>query len=455
MATLLSYALSILATVGSLCVAVLLFAGRLQLREDVAQRVPLAVFALFVAAATALGLLWWGGYLARPLEAFSYPSQFVLFSALVAVLAVAVTWFFEASAWTALFCCTAGYVVQNFATGLSELISVLTGYASRADTTLSGQLAWFWLCMACFALVYLPFYRFFARNISREALEQVDDKRMLVLMLVVMLGVIGFDLVIKSLTDSGLSTAYAVALRMSHCLTCALTYWLDYELLLARRLEVEREATERVLVERERQYVQGRENINAINVHYHAIRQQIHDLGARMEDGAAGADAAANGDEAADALARAMAENRASLRELEQRMCVYDAIVHTKSEALDTVLTEKGLVCESLGITLSCVADGAALSFMAPADVYALFSNALDNAIRAVGEVEPERRNISVVVREAMGMVSVHIESYCAGEEALALDVHPVENTVERYGGTLSTLVQEGTLHVNALIPKA
>lgn len=58
-------------------------------------------------------------------------------------------------------------------------------------------------------------------------------------------------------------------------------------------------------------------------------------------------------------------------------------LVHTGNDALDAILSEKGLACEQGGIAFRCMADGAAVGFMAPTDIYSLFGNALDNAIEA------------------------------------------------------------------------
>ena len=80
------------------------------------------------------------------------------------------------------------------------------------------------------------------------------------------------------MADRGLPFAYELALRCAHGLTCGLTYALEYELLVSRRLQVERATTERVLAERERQYERSRENIEAINVKCHDIRHQIRRL---------------------------------------------------------------------------------------------------------------------------------------------------------------------------------
>ena len=204
---------------------------------------------------------------------------------------------------------------------------------------------------------------------------------MITMMAVVILMVIGFDLIIKSLCEMGIPVAYAVCLRFVHGFICIFTVWMEYELLVNRKLASERDTTER-----ERQY-QSRESIEAINIKCHDLRHQIRALA----DGGAVVDPAA-------------------LADVAREVDVYDAAVHTGNEALDTILTEKSLVCQREGITLTCVADGAALDFMAPADIYALFGNALDNAIEAARRAS--RRSISLVVRRAMGVTSICVENY-------------------------------------------
>ena len=369
-----------------------------------------------------------------------------MFSALLAIMVGVTLWLFDASVWTALFCCTAGYAVQNFASGLTELVWVAAGVPESADPTLRGHLVRFALNAICILAVYVPFYRVFARHISREGLEEVSDRALIVIMVVVMLGVIGFDLIIKDMADRGLPLMYEAALRGFHGLTCGLTYALEYELLVSRRLQVERATTERVLAERERQYERSRENIEAINVKCHDIRHQIRSL--------------ADGGTVVD---------RGALDDIAREVDVYDSTVRTGNEALDTILTEKSLACRRAGITLSCIADGPALDFMSAADIYALFGNALDNAIRAVNELDDAGvRSISLVVRRVAGVVSIHIENPFAGSMEMrdglpvttkddrtshGFGLRSMRLTAERYGGTLTVLAEGGRFHVNAIFP--
>ncbi len=447
--TTLVYGLSFAVTLGSMVAAMLLFAWRLERRERFALRVVsfVAVCALLVLIGAALLLP--ATLPESPSNVFSYGLQLALFSALLALAVGMIAWLFVASPWTALFCCSAGYTLQNFSSGLAELVWAALEVGGITEGFSYVRIARVALNIFCVAIVYVPFYLIFVKDVSREALEQVDDRKMLAIMAVVALGVIGFDLVIKSLWDEGLPFFYLVALRCAHLIMCALTYSLEYELLISRRLEVERQTTEQVLAERERQYLKSRESVEAINVKCHDIRHQIR----RLADGDAQVDPEV-------------------LRDISREVDVYDSHVETGNEALDTILSEKSLMCSRANITLSCVADGAALDFMAPADIYSLFGNALDNAIEAVEALpDPELRSISLVVRMVAGVVSIHVENYYDGQLARRADgsletskadhvshgfgVRSMTLTVERYGGTLTTIADGRVFALNAIIPVA
>ena len=431
--------------------AVGLFAWRLERREGLAWRAAAAtgVFVCGIAAFLGInGALFALFPTSDGIAGMMLASQTILFALIVAYFTWLVTFLFEAGPWTALFCCTAGYAVQNFASGLLELLWVVrvgTGVELTAELDISRMLP----NVLCSLVVYVPFYLLVVRKISRKGLEEIHEPALIGIMAAVVFGIIGFDLVIKSLTSAGaVTTSEVVCLRFAHGIMCGLTYALEYELLVSRHLREEAVATARVHAERERQYEASRQNIEAINIKCHDLRHQIRALAA----------GAAVGGDALDDLAR--------------EVDVYDSSVRTGNDALDTILTEKRLVCARESITLSCVADGRALGFMSSADIYSLFGNALDNAIEAVEKIDDAtERSISVVVRQAAGVASIHIENRFAPgaapkvgpdgalvtSKANASDhgfgVRSMRLTVERYGGTLATLVQGDTFHVNAMVP--
>lgn len=63
------------------------------------------------------------------------------------------------------------------------------------------------------------------------------------------------------------------------------------------------------------------------------------------------------------------------------------------------------------------MADGAKLDFMKVEDIYAIFGNALDNAIRAVLELEDEmKRVISVKIVIQNSILMIQIQNYYSGK---------------------------------------
>ena len=452
-AALLAYALSLLVSLGSVGIGIGMFAARLERRRDFARRVLMAGAVALAAIVAGIAFVMPLMTAENPSEAFTYPEQLALFSSLLALGAAGIVWLCDASVWTALFCCTAGYALQNFASGATELVWMVAGVTEAADPTLHGHLVRFALNLLTIIVIYVPFYLAFVRKLSQGELEQIENRSLVLIMVVVMLGIIGFDLVIKCLGDRGLDVSFVFILRGMHGITCALTYALEYELLVSRNLAIEAAASERVHAERERQYEQSRANIEAINVKCHDLRHQIRHLGER---------------------GCGPSVDPSALADIAHEVDIYDSTVRTGNDALDTILTEKRLLCGREGITLSVVADGHALDFMSAADIYSLFGNALDNAIEAV-ELLPdaEERSISVIVREAAGAASIHVENRfaagaapCIGADGVPLThkadrtshgfgVRSMRLTVERYGGTLATLVQGDTFHVNAVIPPA
>ncbi len=157
------------------------------------------------------------------------------------------------------------------------------------------------------------------------------------------------------------------------------------------------------------------------------------------------------------------------LRDIAREVRVYDTRVKTGNDALDTILTEKALLGEREGITMSCIVDGKVLDFMAPTDLYALFGNAIENSFEAVRQVDdPEKRNISVLVKRVANMVSIHVENYYSGSvlfdgelpvsskadaENHGYGMRSMKMICERYGGALAASVEGQVFSLDALIP--
>lgn len=137
----------------------------------------------------------------------------------------------------------------------------------------------------------------------------------------------------------------------------------------------------------------------------------------------------------------------------------YDSFMQTGNQALDIVLTEKGMAFSKCGIMFTCVADGSALDFMDRGDVYALFGNALDNAAEYLAQVEEENRFVDVSLRREGSFVVLRIENYL--REPLAFSdgfpcttktdgglhgygVKSIARIAKKYGGTMKIKCEDG-----------
>lgn len=207
--------------------------------------------------------------------------------------------------------------------------------------------------------------------------------------------------------------------------------------------EVRAEIADHLLHSEQERFAQDKAVYDAINIKCHDIRHQIAALG---EQG-----------------------YRKQLRELDSLVKIYDTAAHTGNAALDVILSNKSLACLKKEITLNCIADGRQLGFMADEDVYALFGNLLDNAIDATERMQdPERRLISLTVRQHAGCLIINAENFFDGEiqfeDGLPItnkdnkDYHgfgmqSIRMLTERYGGSIRVSVAERIFCLSIMLP--
>ncbi len=195
------------------------------------------------------------------------------------------------------------------------------------------------------------------------------------------------------------------------------------------------------------QYKISRETIDLINHKCHDLKHQVQAMRAIQDD----------------------EERERYLKEVEDSVQIYNAIVHTGNEILDTLLTEKSLLCEKNGIHINCVADGMLLSFMDPVDLYTLFGNALDNAIEAVKKIGPEEeRVVDIMIYERQKFIAIQIVNPVWNEvkfvDGLPLTtktkngyhgfgMKSIKHTAEKYDGFLSVEVKNRCFYLKVMIP--
>ena len=189
------------------------------------------------------------------------------------------------------------------------------------------------------------------------------------------------------------------------------------------------------------QYQLSKETIELINHKCHDLKHQVQAIRAVKDE----------------------KERETYLEKIEKSVQIYSAIVRTGNEILDTILTEKSLICENSGIHINCVADGSLLAFMNPVDLYTLFGNALDNAIEAVRKLESkEKRVIDIMLYERQSFLMLQIVNPMCGEvkfeDGLPLTtkakngyhgygMKSMLHTIQKYEGHLTTEVKNGCFY--------
>ncbi len=127
-----------------------------------------------------------------------------------------------------------------------------------------------------------------------------------------------------------------------------------------------------------------------------------------------------------------------------------DCCTNTGNEVLDTVLTEKAMDCETRSIHINTVADGKALAFMEPGDLYALFAGMLDGLIRLVADLaQADRRQIDINIVQRQGFAVIHVLTPLHPEEVppeeerhSSPEYKVIDKIVRKYSGvfTVETL---------------
>lgn len=208
----------------------------------------------------------------------------------------------------------------------------------------------------------------------------------------------------------------------------------------------QREGINALLQQSRKQYRLTKDQIDAVNVKCHDLRHQI------------------------SRFRREGVVDEKLLNEMERAVDAYDTVVKTGCETLDVILTERSAACAAKGIGFTCMADGTGLSGIEPGDLYALFGNAMENAIEAVEKLqEPAKKQISLTIRRIKGFSSIRLQNYTAGPLVLAeglpittkdnktdhgFGVKSMRLLMEKYGGEMEFGQEGDVVELYILLPE-
>lgn len=420
--------------------ALLIAQGLFLLRLPVRRRFPLR------AAAAAAGCFL--AALAFPILSYDALYISVMFLAFFALTIPAARFCFGAGWRGCVFCTVAGYSVQHLASVCYDMALTIAGFSGSTQVYSNAPARFDPIPAAIFlevyALVYWALYQLFARRMKKGEDMDIQRPSLLVLVALTVLVEIVLNAVVIYHKYENLDLVYYLAASLANVVCSLSVLVVLFSLLFQKSLEAELEVVYQMWRQEQKQYEISKQTIDLINVKCHDMKHQIR------------------------AISRQAAIDPAALEEMESVISIYGTIVKTGSQALDIILAEKNLYCQKNGVTISCIADGAKLDFMTDSDIYSLFGNLLDNAIRSVTALEPDKRVISFSVRAERAFLSINSHNYYGGEVRMERGL-PVSNQaetgyhgfgvksmaliVEKYGGTISFHAKSQVFNVNILFP--
>ncbi|PHP51884.1 GHKL domain-containing protein [Actinomyces ruminis] len=219
---------------------------------------------------------------------------------------------------------------------------------------------------------------------------------------------------------------------------------------LQNRASVELATSEALLRSQYEQYLTSKRAIDIVNRKYHDLRHMIASVRAEPDP----------------------TVRLDRLGELEASVRPYEVFVRTGSPVLDVILTDREQACLEADVTMTTIADGAALTFMTAADLATLVGTALDHALEAVARIDDTGdRWIRLDVRTHRGFVLLEVENPAAvaavetaarkrrsaagtGAGSRGSGLNAIRAAAQTYGGQVTAgESSQGTFLLRVLLP--
>lgn len=339
---------------------------------------------------------------------------------------------YECSQWEALFSVTAGYCMEHFSFRLAELMKVffpMSTLVSNIVVVLSR------------VVVYLAMYVCVFRRSPMREIETDNRLQVMIALMIIM-----FAILVNGITYPALSEQPSKVLSVIICLypmgLCFIALFVELYQVYYQAMKKERDILQQIIELEKGKYEKEKETIGVINMKYHDLKHQLHQLEAEY--------------------------GKERLQELRQVIDDYGSIFRTGSVALDTVLSLKNYNCMKKKIQLTCMANGDQLICFSEADIYTVFGNILDNAIEAVEELPEAYRIISLNVNCQNSFILIHCENYCAqipvfidgmpqttkGDKNFhGFGTHSLRSIVEHYNGICTFGTKENIFYTDIVLP--
>lgn len=293
--------------------------------------------------------------------------------------------------------CSAGYACQHIGSRLfllgktifSMIFEIdLGGNNYYVDATDSDAVLFLYNCFIEFIvsmISYIVIYVLFGRKVKEQKFYEKSSPIFNLLAIIMVLVCIGLNRF-----SDGSNSLSTIGMALYSITCCVFALIVMFNLHNAVTLKEENIVMHKLLLEGQKQYESTKKSIDIINLKCHDLKHKLSAYASVLPD-----------DEIAS---------------MKKSIEIYDSSIKTGNSVLDIIITEKNLICSSYGIKFTCLGNGNLLSFINTADLYALFGNAIDNAIDAVKDLTEEgKRLISINIDEKGDYVLIYFINYYEG----------------------------------------
>ncbi len=406
----------------------LLFCRRIQPRKHIAVTILLIVgyFTIFELYSLFISPVW------------SFPLLFGWLNPVYFIAAILCFCFFIAafkvSGKDTLFIITASVAMQHLNHHVGRILYVITqlpidGYFYRL------------IYIGISALVYFLFDFFLIRRMDIANGVNVKEKNLLTFAFISVILSLVVNQYAQRVNGSDESFVYSIAMLFG----CLCILLLMLRAFLETQAEFDKKIIETILKSYKLKQEYSKEAIELVNRKYHDICREI-------------------------AAVRAAGANGGELDRLEEELNIYGVVVNTGNRVLDALLAEKILLCNKNDIIFTYVLKGEDFSFIAPADLYCMLGNALDNAIEYLATVAVENRIIALNSRMRGNILFIGLENWI-GKELEFYDNLPVTTKsdkslhgygvksiryiAEKYGGSVAMVCRGDRFCVDLVLGAA
>ncbi len=332
---------------------------------------------------------------------FSILFFFIVFFGLIGSLMAC----FKVNIQAAMFLGTAGYAMQHFTYKLIQIVigSIEKGIPSFVDNNYG-----IYGIYASFVIISLPiFYNMFGKKIHNNETLIIEDSRLLIISIILIICTVILNLIYESFVKVSNLTLFIVGCLFD-MVCCFLTLFIEFEMLKSKEISEAYIQMKTIWESEKKQLEISKENMDYMKILAHDLKHELNES--------------------------TLLISKDKVDELNHRIAAFGNSIKTGNDILDLVIAERTLIVQKENINLSIIADGSVLSNMKQSDCYSLFMNIMDNAIDAVKELPKDQREISLAVRESMGMILIH-------------EVNPFQGTLNFKDGLPQTTKRDSMYH--------